>query len=106
MSDFPPGTILAVVGGGGGGAGAAPPRRADRDPVVAAAGVISGGRSAGAEIASGLTDIGKRIAGRYLNLVPTITVKPGTPMNVFLDDEMYLKPWAPIDEFSTAMSPR
>jgi type IV secretory pathway VirB10-like protein len=104
--------FLAMLGGvvaygviGGLGAVEAA-RRTDRDPTVAAAGIISGGRSAGAEIASGLSDIGKRIASRYLNLVPTITLKPGTPMNVFLDDEMYLKPWAPIDEFSTAMSPR
>lgn len=98
------GVVAYGVIGGLGAAEAA--RRADRDPTVAAAGIISGGRSAGAEIASGLSDIGKRIASRYLNLVPTITLNPGTPMNVFLDDEMYLKPWAPIDEFSTAMSPR
>jgi Bacterial conjugation TrbI-like protein len=59
---------------------------------------LSLGRSAGAEIASGLVGIGQRVAARYLNLVPTITIKPGTPMTIFLDDEMYLNAWAPVDD--------
>jgi hypothetical protein len=42
--------------------------------------------------------IGQRVASRYLNLVPTITIKPGTPMTIFLDDEMYLNAWAPVDD--------
>jgi type IV secretory pathway VirB10-like protein len=55
-------------------------------------------RTAGAEIAGGLVSIGQRVAARYLNLVPTITIKPGTPMTIFLDDEMYLNAWAPVDD--------
>jgi type IV secretory pathway VirB10-like protein len=64
---------------------------------------LSLGRSAGAEIASGLVGIGQRVASRYLNLVPTITVKPGTPMTIFLDDEMYLNAWAPVDDVATGL---
>jgi type IV secretory pathway VirB10-like protein len=61
-------------------------------------GAISLGRTAGAEIAAGLVGIGQRVASRYLNLVPTINIQPGTPITIFLDDEMYLSPWAPVDE--------
>jgi type IV secretory pathway VirB10-like protein len=64
---------------------------------------VLAGRDAGAEIAAGLADVGRRVASRYLNLVPTIVVKPGTPMNVFLDDELFLRAWAPIDEFAPAV---
>ncbi len=49
-------------------------------------------------------DVGKRVASRYLNLVPTITIQPGTPINIFLDDEMYLQPWAPIDELAPVVA--
>jgi len=76
----------------------------DSNPVASVAVVPLGGRTAGAEIALGLADIGKRVASRYLNLVPTITIRPGTPMNIFLDDEMYLSAWAPIDEFAPAVA--
>lgn len=102
--------FLATLGGvvaygviGGWGAAEAV-KRTDSNTAVAAASVIGGGRTAGAEIALGLADIGKRVASRYLNLVPTITIRPGTPMNVFLDDEMVLQAWAPIDEFAPAVA--
>jgi type IV secretory pathway VirB10-like protein len=55
------------------------------------------GATAGAEIAGGLVDIGQRVAARYLNLVPTINVMPGTSMVVFLDDELYLTPWSRLE---------
>jgi type IV secretory pathway VirB10-like protein len=67
---------------------------------------VSIGASAGSVVAGGLVDIGRRVAGRYLNLVPTVTLKPGTAMTIFLDDEMYLLPWAPVDETFSAMSSR
>ncbi|HJV61899.1 MAG TPA: TrbI/VirB10 family protein [Albitalea sp.] len=78
-------------------------RSVDNNNASLAIGAL-GGRTAGAEIALGLADVGKRVAGRYLNLVPTITIHPGTPINIFLDDEMYLQPWAPIDEFAPAVA--
>jgi type IV secretion system protein TrbI len=64
---------------------------------------LSLGRSAGGEVAAGLVGIGQRVASRYLNLVPTITVKPGTPMTIFLDDEIFLNAWAPIDDVALTM---
>ncbi len=64
---------------------------------------LSLGRSAGGEVAAGLVGIGQRVASRYLNLVPTITVKPGTPMTIFLDDEIFLNAWAPIDDVALAL---
>jgi type IV secretion system protein VirB10 len=33
------------------------------------------------------------LAAKYLNLVPTITLNIGTPMNVFLEDDIYANPW-------------
>ena len=74
------------------------------DGPVDAVGVTLG-RTAGGEVAAGLVGIGQRIASRYLNLVPTINIKPGTPITIFLDDEMYLAAWAPVDEVLPAMLP-
>jgi type IV secretory pathway VirB10-like protein len=78
------GAVAAASGldGGGGAVGAA----------------LGFGRTAGAEVAAGLVGIGQRVASRYLNLVPTINIKPGTAINIFIDDEMYLSAWAPVDE--------
>jgi type IV secretion system protein VirB10 len=33
------------------------------------------------------------MAAKYLNLVPTVTLQPGTPMRIFIDDDLYLTPW-------------
>ncbi len=33
------------------------------------------------------------IIARYLSLVPTITLEPGTPMRIFLQEEMWITPW-------------
>lgn len=33
------------------------------------------------------------IIARYLSLVPTITLAPGTPMRIFLQEEMWISPW-------------
>lgn len=93
-------TAYAVIGGL---AAAKAVRAADGDPAAGLTAAAFGGRTAGAEIALGLAEVGKRVASRYLNLVPTITIQPGTPMNIFLDDEMFLVPWAPIDEFAPAL---
>lgn len=34
------------------------------------------------------------LAAKYLNLVPTITLRIGTPMKIFLEDDVYAYPWA------------
>jgi type IV secretory pathway VirB10-like protein len=100
--------FLAQIGGvaaygviGGIGAVAAGKAAGGTDPTQ-----VSLGSTAGAEVAAGLVEIGKRVAGRYLNLVPTILVKPGTAMSIFMDDELYLLPWAPVDDSFTASSAR
>ena len=33
------------------------------------------------------------LAAKYLNLVPTITLNIGTPLNIFLEDDVYANPW-------------
>lgn len=33
------------------------------------------------------------LAAKYLNLVPTITLRIGTPMKIFLEDDIYAYPW-------------
>ena len=34
------------------------------------------------------------LAAKYLNLVPTITLRIGTPLKIFLEDDIYAYPWA------------
>ena len=36
------------------------------------------------------------LIARYLSLVPTITLSPGTPMRIFLQEEMWITPWKPV----------
>jgi type IV secretion system protein VirB10 len=36
------------------------------------------------------------LVARYLSLVPTITLSPGTPMRIFLQEEMWITPWKPV----------
>ena len=36
---------------------------------------------------------GQAIANRYLRLSPTITTPIGTPVNVFIEDDLYVRPW-------------
>ena len=38
------------------------------------------------------------LAAKYLNLVPTITLRSGTPLKIFLEDDLYAYPWKKIDE--------
>ena len=35
---------------------------------------------------------------RYLSLVPTITLEPGTPMRIFVQEELYIFPWSSVGE--------
>ncbi|MDA8382978.1 MAG: hypothetical protein M0037_07970 [Betaproteobacteria bacterium] len=36
-------------------------------------------------------------AARFLNIVPTITLRAGTPFKIFVESDLYAKPWARID---------
>ena len=33
------------------------------------------------------------LAQKYLRLVPTITLRPGTPLRVYIAEELYITPW-------------
>lgn len=38
------------------------------------------------------------LAAKYLTLVPTVTLRSGTPLKIFLEDDIYAYPWQKIDE--------
>ena len=38
------------------------------------------------------------LAAKYLNLVPTITLRIGTPIKIFLEDDVYAHPWASLGQ--------
>lgn len=50
------------------------------------------------QVGSGTRDIGSKIAQKYLNLVPTITLNPGTSIRIFIEEEMYIYPYASIGD--------
>ena len=37
------------------------------------------------------------LARKYLSIVPTITLRPGTPLKIFLEDDVYAFPWKSLD---------
>lgn len=42
-------------------------------------------------------EIGRSFAEKYLNVVPTQRVFAGTPVKIFIEDDIYVTPWAEID---------
>lgn len=38
------------------------------------------------------------LAQKYLRLVPTITLRPGTPIRVYIAEELYITPWATVGQ--------
>jgi type IV secretory pathway VirB10-like protein len=50
------------------------------------------------ETTSGMRAAGRSIAQRYLSLTPTIKTSNGTPFKLFIEDDIYLKPWSRIDD--------
>ena len=38
------------------------------------------------------------LAAKYLSLVPTVTLRSGLPLKIFLEDDVYAYPWEKIDE--------
>jgi type IV secretion system protein VirB10 len=73
--------------------GAAPSLRLETD-----GGDLSSKEQALSEMTSGLRNQFGSMAERYLNLVPTITVRAGTPFKVFIEDDLYIKPWMRVDD--------
>lgn len=50
----------------------------------------------GGDISRSMAEQFSPLAQRYLTLVPTITLPAGTPFKVFVEDDVYLQPWASI----------
>lgn len=50
-----------------------------------------------ASITRGMRDQFSEFAKKYLNLVPTITIRAGTPFKIFVEDDLYIKPWSRVD---------
>lgn len=42
-------------------------------------------------------DVGRAFAEKYLNIVPTIKVRAGTPIKIFIEDDIYVTPWKTVD---------
>lgn len=71
---------------------------------VAAYALISGGSSysgTGEEEGSYAGDVGENarrefspLVQKYLNIVPTITIRPGQSFRVIIEEEMYVEPWS------------
>lgn len=38
------------------------------------------------------------LAAKYLRLVPTVTLNQGTPLRIFIEDEIYIEPWEQLGE--------
>ena len=45
------------------------------------------------DIGVGLRDQLALLAAKYLSLVPTVTLRMGTPMRIFIEDDVYVTPW-------------
>lgn len=50
----------------------------------------------GGDISRSMAEQFSPLAQRYLTLVPTITLPAGTPFKIFVEDDVYLKPWGTI----------
>jgi type IV secretion system protein VirB10 len=50
------------------------------------------------DVGEGLRKQFAPLAQKYLNLVPTITLRSGTPIRVFIEDDIYAQPWGVVNE--------
>lgn len=50
------------------------------------------------EVGQNTRDIASPIAEKYLSLVPTITLWPGTNVRIYIEEEMYIYPWKSIGD--------
>jgi len=57
---------------------------------------INGDGSYAGDVGENSRVIGGDIAEKYLSLVPTITINPGTNARIFIEEEMYIYPWEKI----------
>ncbi len=40
---------------------------------------------------------GRGFAEKYLNIVPSVTIRAGTPIKIFVEDDIYITPWGSVD---------
>ncbi|NIH07059.1 TrbI/VirB10 family protein [Providencia rettgeri] len=62
------------------------------------AGTGDGEDSLAGDIGAGLRGQSKNIAGKYLQIVPTVKLHAGAPIRIITEDEMYIYPWKNIYE--------
>ena len=77
------------------------PRESGGEAGVVAVDVVVGDRSpdwTGEDVPACVRARGREFANKYLNVVPTITVPAGTPMKIFIEDDIYVRPWARVDD--------
>lgn len=41
--------------------------------------------------------VGQNFAAKFLQIVPTVTIRAGTPIKIFFEDDIYVTPWAQVD---------
>jgi len=45
------------------------------------------------DVGDGLRDKAKPLSQKYINVVPTVTIKSGTPIRIIVEDEIYVDSW-------------
>ncbi|WP_395398710.1 TrbI/VirB10 family protein (plasmid) [Pseudoduganella sp. UC29_106] len=50
------------------------------------------------EFTSRSRDAGRSFAEKFLNIVPTVRIRAGTPVKIFVEEDIYVTPWEKIDE--------
>jgi type IV secretion system protein VirB10 len=58
---------------------------------------LNNDRTFAGDVGEGLRDQFAPLARKYLDLVPTITLRPGTPLRIFFEDDIYATPWASVN---------
>ncbi|MCK5665821.1 MAG: TrbI/VirB10 family protein [Thiotrichaceae bacterium] len=48
------------------------------------------------EVTQGFKDQLAPLAQGYLSLVPTVTIHRGTPLSIYIEDDIYIKPWSKV----------
>lgn len=57
---------------------------------------LTGQTNIGGDIGRGIREQLSPLASRYLSLVPTVTLNTGTPITIYIENEMHVEPWGTI----------
>lgn len=49
------------------------------------------------EATSQSRNLGRAFAEKYLNIVPSITIRAGTPIKIFIEDDIFVTPWESVN---------